>query len=191
MPNKFREVAPSRTCTKKFGSYSQYKAFLRQDFNKRCGYTDCSDRWFGGKNNFHIDHFLPWKKFPLKPELKTAYSNLVYACSYINILKSDDLGAYLDPCDHDFNDHFERDSHGNIWTKSTSTKGQYMFFKLKLYLRRYQVIWMLEKLYQKMRELKATIDKTKDRALLNELKIAMGELGILLIDYLEYLEAEQ
>lgn len=86
----FRDKQPIRTCVKKYANYKSYKPYLAKDFFNRCGYTDCSDFWFGGMNNFHIDHFKPWKKYPQNPLLKTDYQNLVYCCSYVNILKSDD-----------------------------------------------------------------------------------------------------
>ena len=57
MPNKFRYNSPARTCVKIYTNYRSFKQYLAADFNSRCGYTDCPDFWFGGKNNFHIDHF--------------------------------------------------------------------------------------------------------------------------------------
>lgn len=158
MSNKFREIAPKRTCTKSYTNYRQYKGALRQDFNGRCGYTDCSDIWFGGQAHFHIDHFLPWKKFPQKPDLKTSYSNLVYSCSHVNILKSDDVGMYLDPCDVDYNAHFTRAPDGAILPQTHSAEAKHMYVKLKLYLKRYQTIWLLDQIELKLRQLSALID---------------------------------
>lgn len=150
----FRELAPQRTCTKSYSSYSSFKKYLASDFNNRCGYTDCHHMWFGGLTTFHIDHFKPHKKFP---SLKTTYSNLVYACSYVNILKSDDDPAnYLDPCTDDYNRHFFRDAYGTIYPDSKSPQAVYMHKKLKLGLARYKVIWSLEKadlLMKKLEEL--------------------------------------
>ena len=60
----FRNMTPQRTCTKKRTDYHAYKAFLAEDFNHRCGYTDCSDHWFGGKRNFQIDHLKPKSIYP-------------------------------------------------------------------------------------------------------------------------------
>ena len=108
----FRNMTPQRTCTKKRTDYHAYKAFLAEDFNHRCGYTDCSDHWFGGKRNFQIDHLKPKSIYP---ELVNEYGNLVYCCSYVNNAKSDDDNPnYLDPCNVDFNLHFERDDMGFI-----------------------------------------------------------------------------
>ncbi|MGN3703568.1 HNH endonuclease domain-containing protein [Achromobacter xylosoxidans] len=147
----FREVVPTRSCTKKFSTYRRYKPYLATDFNSRCGYTDSHHKWFGGISTFHIDHFLPHSMFPA---LKAEYSNLVYACSYVNILKSnDDPINYLDPCATDYNQHFFRDGNGRIHPKSDSPRAIYMYKKLKLGLVRYQVIWLLEKCDKAMREL--------------------------------------
>src|SRR5258708_2160899 len=82
------------------------------------------------------------------------YANLVYSCSYVNILKSNDEGEYIDPCDTDFNLHFERDNIGNILPLASSKQGNYMYKELKLFMKRYQIIWMLDSLYRKMKELK-------------------------------------
>ena len=60
----FRTDTPQRTCKKTFANYRSFKPYLRTDFRKKCGYTDCSDFWFGGPKTFHIDHFKPKSKFP-------------------------------------------------------------------------------------------------------------------------------
>jgi len=191
MANKFREVAPVRNCKKTYVDYTSFKPHLAKDFNARCGYTDCSHLWFGGRNNFHIDHFIPWKNYPAKPNLKTDYSNLVYSCSYVNILKSNDEGDYIDPCDIDFNLHFERDKSGNILPLATSKEANYMYKKLKLYMKRYQIIWMLDNLLEKMGKVKLLIEAEKDPDLKNDLLITQGELGNHMVEYFAYLKMEQ
>ena|ERR1051326_6940186 len=188
MSLSFRDKKPSRTFTGTYSDYRKYKDPLRKDFNQRCGYTDCPDSWFGGKNTFHIDHFKSWRKHP---NLKEAYSNLVYSCSYVNILKSDDdSGNYLDPCDEDFNNHFERTTDGEIRPKDTSPKANYMYRKLKLYLSRYKIIWMLEHLMSKMSEVKLAVDKTSDKTLRDKLLIVQGELANMFVQYWDYLKKE-
>ncbi|NOQ27008.1 MAG: hypothetical protein GQ564_16730 [Bacteroidales bacterium] len=157
---KFRNSSPKRTYSgKELSDYRRYKESLAKDFNSRCGYTDCSDFWFGGKNNFQIDHFIPKSK---SPELETKYSNLVYSCSHVNRAKSDDVGKYLDPCDMDYNEHFYRDDLGNIYPKEHSESAKNMYIKLKLYLKRYSIIWMLDQLEQRMYRLQEIIELTKD-----------------------------
>jgi hypothetical protein len=157
--NPFREVAPIRTYKIKHANYRDYKPHLAKDFNHKCGYTDCSDFWFGGKDNFHIDHFIPWKKYTTdKPHLKTDYSNLVYCCSYVNIAKSDDEGPYLDPCNDDYNDHFQREDDGEIIPLSESAK--YMYNRMKLYFERFRIIWILDQLEIRLNKLQAIIENS-------------------------------
>lgn len=186
MVNKFRLSHPKRTCTKTYKSYRSFKKYLVIDFNSRCGYTDCPDFWFGGKNTFHIDHFKPKTK---NPKLETEYSNLVYCCSYVNISKSDDEGDYLDPCDVDYNECFERKTDGSIVPITIEAK--YMFKNLKLGLNRYKIIWMLDSLYLRMKKVKGLIEKEKNEKLKNSLLISQGELANLLVDYLDYLTVRQ
>ncbi|WP_139093490.1 HNH endonuclease [Delftia sp. JD2] len=160
---QFRELSPQRRCTKTYSTYGSYKQYLASDFNNRCGYTDSHHMWFGGLTTFHIDHFKPHKKFP---QLKTTYSNLVYACSYVNILKSDDdPNNYLDPCTTDYNQHFYRDAYGTIYPNEQSREAIYMHKKLKLGLARYRVIWVLEKsdkLLKELEELESTLEKESE-----------------------------
>lgn len=188
MVNSFRNIPPKRICTKVYANYRSYKPYIADDFNHRCGYTDCSDFWFGGTNTFHIDHFKPWKK---NPHLKTTYSNLVYCCSYVNILKSDDEGTYLDPCDVDYNTHFERDAYGNIIPKKTSVEAKYMHSKLKLYLKRYQIIWKLDQLLHNMKKLQIAIKEPTNTSIKQDLINLHYDLTIELTDYIEYLRENQ
>lgn len=152
---------PVRTYSgKELKDYKSYKNHLESDFKQRCGYSNSHHDWFGGKRNFQIDHFKPKS---IHPELETKYSNLVYSCSYVNRAKSDDIGNYIDPCDTDFNDHFYRDELGNIYPVEKSEPAKYMYRKLKLYLRRYSIIWMLEQLEIKKEHLWELIQKYGDQ----------------------------
>ncbi len=188
MPNKFRYNSPARTCIKTYASYRSYKKYLVVDFNSRCGYTDCHDFWFGGPNNFHIDHFKPFSK---NPRLETDYSNLVYCCSYVNILKSDDEGDYIDPCDVDFNEHFERDNDGGIIPKVTSKEAKYMFSKLQLGLVRYKLIWKLDEILDRLSKLQTEIHNPRNTLIKNDLRIIHSELSEEFTTYLQYLKVNQ
>lgn len=168
---EFRIQHPKRTCTKVYANYRDYKSALAEDFNHRCGYTDCNDFWFGGKDNFHIDHFIPWKGKLNSVKLKCDYQNLVYCCSYVNIAKSNDEGNYMDPCKENFNKHFTRNELGAIQAISTSAKATYMYAKLKLYLKRYQIIWMLDQLDDRMSKLSDYIDKNGTTTESNQLMV--------------------
>jgi len=191
MTYKFRENHPTRQYQGKHANYRSYKQHLATDFSNRCGYTDCPDFWFGGKNNFHIDHFVPWKSYPETPSLKTDYQNLIYCCSYVNILKSNDEGDYIDPCNQDFNQHFSRDGVGNIIPDPNSVHANYMYKKLRLFMRRYQIIWLLDTIHNKMSLLRTKIAGTDDSEKRNSLLVTMGELAMEMTEYLEYLKKSQ
>ncbi len=182
----FREICPQSTYTgKEYSDYRRYKGILASDFNSRCGYTNCYDFWFGGQNNFQIDHFKPKSKYP---ELETCYSNLVYTCSYVNRAKSDDdLDKYIDPVNEDYNTHFHRDELGNIYPIENSERAKYMYIKLKLYLKRYSIIWMLDQLEKRMYTLQELIEKTNN----SEAKELFIQITMKYNDYKKYLRAVQ
>ena len=152
MSENFRELsAPIRTCTISKKSNSAYKPHLRKDFNERCGYCDCHDEWYSGDDFFQVDHFKPKKHFD---ELKFMYSNLVYSCPYCNRAKSDDWyegeitidheRGYIDPCSLEYEKLFERSSSGKIIPKTKLSR--FLYFKLKFYLKRHEVIWKLRRM---------------------------------------------
>ena len=151
--NKHKEYRPNRTCNLTYSNYRRFKVHLREDFHRRCGYCDSFDKWSGGSRYYHVDHFKPKKHFP---ELERDYSNLIYACSYCNIFKSDDwpsedVGRYIDPCEEDYNDYFSRDNDGTI--TCTSEQGEYMYKKLHFYLIRHSVIWNLTRIFKLLKEI--------------------------------------
>ena len=154
MSKQFRKTTPVRTFKKTYTNYRTYKPYLRSDFNGRCGYTDCPDQWFGGSKCFHIDHFKPKSKFP---DLENHYSNLVYSCSYVNILKTDDIDGMLDPCSAEFNDAFYRDKHGYICANPKSANAVFMHRKLKLGLERYRIVWTLDMLKETLQTLSSVV----------------------------------
>lgn len=184
LPFRDKESIPVRAYNgPELNNYRQYKTHLRKDFKNKCGYTNCLDFWFGGVSTFQIDHFLPQSKYP---KLKTKYSNLIYCCSYVNRAKSNDEGNYLDPCKDDFNKHFYRNGQGEILPVATSAKAVFMHKKLKLYLKRYSIIWMLEQLEQKMQTLRELIENTNDF----EAQELFIQMTIKYMDYKKYLRAQ-
>jgi hypothetical protein len=158
------------------------------DFNNRCGYTDSHDRWFGGAITFHIDHFKPHKKFP---HLKVEYSNLVYACSYVNILKSDDDPVnYIDPCVEDYNKHFYRDKSGRIFANPSSPRAMYMHKKLKLGLARYELVWQLDRLDELLGKIESLVKTLKsDGEERKNLVYLHFDLAVKFREYLKYLSS--
>ena len=184
MTYPFRTIAPKRTYTGEEKPYQSHKSQLAADFHHHCGYTDCTDVWFGGQRTFQIDHFKPWKKHKEHKALLNDYHNLVYCCSYVNRAKSDDDNSnYLDPCDVDYNLHFERDETGTIVGKTS--QGQYMVNKLHLNLQRYAIIWNLERLTKAIDKLKVVAHK------MPELSPLLHQLEDMYYDYSQYLFKNQ
>ncbi|HCU1116943.1 TPA: HNH endonuclease, partial [Morganella morganii] len=149
----FRERSPHRTCTAVYSDYRRYKSQIASDFNYRCAYTDSPDYFFGGKRCFHIDHIKPKSKYP---KLINDYTNLAYVCSYVNIKKSNIEMIIPDPCLIDWNLIFYRDSYGNIKPNIENNESVMLYSSLSLYLKRYGIIFILEKLFnqkQKLHEL--------------------------------------
>lgn len=64
----------------------------------------------------------------------------------------DDNPNYLDPCNVDYNLHFERDDNGYIVGKTP--QGCYMVEHLQLNLFRYAICWYLDRLREKISILK-------------------------------------
>lgn len=114
-----REPHPS------FTNYQDYKPQLREDFTYTCAYCTIHEREWGGLRQFHVEHFRPKSLFP---GLETDYDNLLYACSVCNVFKSNDWPSdqpledgvgYLDPCEHDYAEHFENDAESGKVAGST------------------------------------------------------------------------
>lgn len=165
----FRDSVPTRTCAEEYQNYPHYKDFLRKDFNARCGYCNDRDSACGGRMGMHIDHFRPKSRFP---SLINDYSNLVYSCPYCNNGKSSDWPGseeesivgdegYIDPCDAEFDDHFERGNRGRICPKTPV--GKYMYRHLKLGLQRHQLAWMYEQLETLLREVMSELKQRDDQ----------------------------
>jgi len=163
MINKVQREKPKRKCTKIYASYTSFKPYIREDFNKRCGYCDDLDLFHGGVRGYQIDHFRPHSisKFT---HLKEEYSNLIYSCSFCNRAKSNkwkDSEGFIDPCDEEYDNHLERNQRGQI--KCKSEQGRYIHTNLNLYLKRHELLWMIEKIIQQKEELinfKKKLEKT-------------------------------
>lgn len=144
--NKIQKLKPSRTCKKKYANYRDFKPYLRDDFNKRCGYCDDLDTACDGWRGFHIDHFRPHSivRFAI---LKHNYSNLIYSCPYCNNKKSDtwkDVDGFIDPCETEYDNHIYRNSEGRIEYKTD--RGKFIFDNLNLGLKRHELLWCIENL---------------------------------------------
>lgn len=155
---------PTRSKVEAQAKYTDYRDSLRADFNNACGYCDDSDLR-AERVLFHIDHFAPKQKFP---DLETAYENLVYACRFCNVRKSDHwvgddskihndgLRGFVDPCHVDYDKHLERAANGRI--VALSPLGQYISGRLHLGLLRHELLWKARKTRAIQAEITALIE---------------------------------
>lgn len=68
-------------------NYKDYKPFLKEDFSYRCAYCNTSEVTIGTVP-FHIDHFVPRKKFEgVLDDLDVYYDNLMWSCPRCNMKK--------------------------------------------------------------------------------------------------------
>jgi len=149
-----------RTGIEAKSAYGKYRKELREDFHQSCGYCDDSDLRTD-RIAFHIDHFAPKKQFP---ELERLYDNLVYACRYCNIPKSnhwvgddanqpnDGSEGFVDPCNAEYDAHLGREPSGRIFGKTDL--GRYIVKRLKLGLLRHELLWQA----RQARSLRAEIE---------------------------------
>jgi uncharacterized protein (TIGR02646 family) len=158
---------------------STNKRHLASDFDHKCAYCDDWDKYSGGYNSYHVEHFAPKEKFK---ELEFVYDNLLYSCPYCNISKSNKwIGStadesvvgnqgFIDPCTDEYYEHLERDDDGNI--AHLSPIGEYMYFELKLYLKRHFILYNLDRIRLRRIALKEKIEekerKGEDVSTLNE-----------------------
>lgn len=198
----FRSRSPQKTYSGPAKTkYTDYHSELREDYNHRCAYTDCSDIWW--QDGFHIDHFIPRKPKVLDPvkkakflEYENEYDNLVYACPQVNRAKGNDWPSddpaisefedkgYLNPRGN-FNEYFERTDSGGIVPKN-HTIAKYMWITLKLYLIRYELYWRMEQLASRAEELV----RLSNSVVLPE-KLALevsGQINELLTEHTKYKE---
>jgi uncharacterized protein (TIGR02646 family) len=120
-----------------YSDYRRYRSHLRQDFSYGCAYCTIHENEWGGLRHFHIDHFRPKSRFP---QLITDYENLVYACDVCSCYKGDDWPSddplrdgvgYLDPCQHDYDKHFENDPTTG-YTNGLTPPARYMVERLHI-----------------------------------------------------------
>jgi hypothetical protein len=99
-----------------YQDYGSYKPWLRDEFEFRCAYCLCRERWSpSGDDSFSVDHRTPRSK---APEGLCRYDNLVYACCECNSAKSDALGV-PDPCDEPYDSHLEVGADGTVHPRTT------------------------------------------------------------------------
>lgn len=149
--------------------YTLYRDDLRQDFVQACGYCGDDDER-ADRATFHIDHFAPQKRFP---DLTLVYANLVYACRFCNVSKSDEWTGddptipnngsegFVDPCSEDYDVHLGRESGGRIIAKTNL--GTYIVRQLNLNLIRHELLWRARKTRALRDEIAGLIEEYKAR----------------------------
>lgn len=156
---------PARSKVAAQTKYPLYRDDLRRDFLNACGYCGDDDERTD-RIGFHIDHFAPKVRFP---ELELTYDNLVYACRFCNVSKSDHwIGddstvpndgerGFVDPCSHDYEAHLERQPSGRIVGKTKL--GEYIVRRLKLNLLRHELLWQARRARKLRNEVDSLIDE--------------------------------
>lgn len=182
---RIKKVTPVRSFSIEMWTTNKTnKKYLAIDFHNRCAYCDDSDNYNGGYNNYHVEHFAPKEKFP---ELEFVYGNLLYACPFCNISKSNkwvsdskDINViinkgFLDPCDEEYYVHLYRNDDGSIGYNSDL--GKYIFEELRLYLKRHQILYRITTINEKIIDLERIIEnkkrKSEDTCSLEELLFEM------------------
>ncbi len=166
---KVHKATPSRRTVVEQTRYRLYLNDLRMDFGQACGY--CADEdILADPSTFHIDHFAPKRHFPA---LELAYANLVYACRFCNISKSDHwIGSdptvpnngsegFVDPCSGNYDDHVGRDPGGRIVGKTAL--GRYIVRRLRLDLIRHELLWRARKARALRDDIEALIEEYRAR----------------------------
>lgn len=164
-----RGSLPTRTTVEERTTYQSYRADLKRDFHDACGY--CGDEDARSDSVvFHVDHFAPKSRFPA---LALKYGNLVYACRYCNVSKSDHwIGndeavhhdgkrGFVDPCTEEYEKHLVRLASGRI--VGQTELGRYIVGRLKLNLIRHELLWQARRARKLRDEVERLLDELEER----------------------------
>lgn len=92
-----------------YADYSEFREWLRDEFDFRCVYCLFRERWGQKKGNFDLDHLIPRK---IREDLALTYDNLVYACHACNLMKS--FASLPDPHVHVYADCVRVEDDGSV-----------------------------------------------------------------------------
>lgn len=187
-----KQKTPCRSYTGvKWITNKSNKEHLIVDFEHRCAYCDDYDIYAGGSKMYHVEHFAPKERFP---ELEFTYDNLLYACPYCNISKSNKWPSndsnknvvgyegFVDPCTQEYNTHLCRREDGSIYY--ISPLGEYMYYELKLYLQRHQLIYNLSRVHMKLKDVRKEIDRRESlQRPVEDLKKLYKDLCVVFYEY--------
>lgn len=107
--------------------YHRYREWLRDEFAFRCVYCLEREVWRDMREPMHIDHFEPQA---IRKELKSEYTNLIYACPACNSKKSDTI--LPDPCEIGLGDCLRIHEDGQIEANNNNPEGQLLIDELVL-----------------------------------------------------------
>lgn len=169
MNQSVHNIKPKRSFNgERWKTNTSNKKRLVSDFYSRCGYCGDIHSYSGGFNSYHVEHFAPKDKFSTHQFI---YDNLIYACPFCNIAKSNTwIGnspkenivknkGFIDPCHNDYDKHLYRKPLGQIGYKTPV--GEYMYYTLKLYLKRHEIIFSLNRIDDYCTKIKEKIDQLK------------------------------
>lgn len=193
-----KRFLPTRSRPEAQMTTTSAKKYLCVDFHNRCGYCDALDKFLGGPNVFHVDHFVPKKPFV---ELEKAYRNFVYCCPVCNGAKSNtwvgsspeenivgDKG-FIDPCSTEYGDHLARNKNGEIIFLTSI--GEYIINTLHLYLKRHKILFKLDSLIIRADLLERKINENKmNEKNTEELEQVLSDVKVKFFDYYQILGHE-
>jgi hypothetical protein len=93
-----------------YKDHNSFRDWLRDEFTFRCVYCLHREQWYGRGATFHVEHFIPSTP---DPNLKSEYTNLLYACATCHEAKRAIIGL-SNPCNVAFNDSLRVTANGVI-----------------------------------------------------------------------------
>lgn len=181
----FREHTPKRRLiTTPVSNHGLHREDLKIDFQNRCGYCNDIDTW--RYVWFEIDHFVP--QHHLKTISTTDYSNLVYSCRSCNNAKrakwptgvenkhNFENKGFIDPCNDDYKNQFERQTTGRIIPKTDL--GNWMYYAMKLYKPQHEIIWTIDLLDKLIDEIQTVLNSGSNVVLTERLMGCYSEFRI-------------
>jgi hypothetical protein len=158
---KWKLIDKSKTAAPALGTYKDWKELLAAEGHNQCVYCCISESGFGGRRNFHVEHYRPKSIYP---KLTNRIENLFFACGICNVFKSDDWPSepidgdltfphYPDPSRTDWSVFLENEN-GTGVVSSAHLTGRYLIERL--YLNRPQMITH-RRLYHVIQEVRVLI----------------------------------
>jgi hypothetical protein len=121
-----------------YREWENYRPWLRDEFDFRCVYCLCREKWGRRRGSWVVEHLVPREK---ARHLALEYSNLVYACSSCNSAKS--AKSVPDPCRHAYGQLVYVTKDGKIHAKNADGHKLIQFLALdEEDLTTYREMWL-------------------------------------------------